>query len=809
METLWQDVRFGWRNLTRTRGFALIALAMLALGIGANTAMFSVVNAVLLRPLPFREPGRIVSLSGYNAEQGVSGRGLSYQSFLALQSQTHSFEHLSTFVNDSFTLTGSGEAEELSAARVSAAFFDVLGVHPTFGRGFVPDEDHAGARNVVVLSRGIWMRHFGADPQIVGRSVMLSGISYDVVGVFNSDMPSPYDTVDVWTTKAFEPSMFTPLQVQMGAGYLVVVGRLAPGVMLAAAQSEVDAVARRYVQDNPTFTDADPHSTLRIEPIMDPIVRPIRPALLALTAGVGLVLLIACANLANLLLVRAAARRGEAAVRVALGASRLRIVRQLCTESAMLGIAGGVLGTLVARWTIDLAASQIASLPRGSEIRIDAGVLIFSATVSLVTGVLFGLAPALLASRVNLVEALKGASRSAASGTSRTGRALVIGEVALTLMLLVASGLLLQSFLGLLKVPLGFQPEGLLTMRLSLSPGRFASPEAMAERFERIVARVEQVPGVASAAASLNLPPASLVRAPLYVAGFTPEAMGERPVAVWSGITPQYFSTMRIPLLAGRGFSSHDGAGGQRVAIVSQSLAKKIFGRENPIGHRIQIGRLPGLSEIVGIAGEVKNVGIESEALPQVYSPYVQRPWTSMSLVARAGTATGDPRRLVGAVRAAIQEVDRDQAVTDVQTMEEGLASSIAQTRVIAVLLGAFAAIAVAMAAAGLYGVIAYTVTQRTREIAVRLALGARPGTVFWLIVRQGLWLTGFGIAFGIAGAIVATRAMSTLLFGVDDLDPLTYVGVSMLLVGVAMAACYLPARRAARISPITALRAS
>jgi putative ABC transport system permease protein len=807
MDALWQDLRFGWRNLTRTRGFALLALTMLAIGIGANTAMFSVVNAVLLRPLPFREPDRIVGFAGFNRERNMTGAAFSYANFTNLRAQSPSFERVSAFAFDRFTLTGAGEAEELQAARVSASFFDVLGVRPALGRGFTAEEDQTGGRNVVVISHGLWTRRFGANPRLVGTPLMLGGVSYDVIGIFANDMPTPYDTIEVWTTKAFEPSMFTPQQVLLGTGYLFAVGRLAPGVAITAAQAEVDAVVHRYALANPTHTDADPHATLRISPITETAVQPIRPALLALTAGVGLVLLIACANLANLLLVRAAARSGESAIRVALGASRLRIVRQLCTESAMLGIAGGALGILFARWAIDLASAQIANLPRAAEIRVDASVLIFSAAVSLLTGVLFGLAPALQSSRVNLVDALKGASRSAASGASRTGRVLVIGEVALTLMLLVASGLLLQSFLSLLRVPLGFQPDGLLTMRLSLAPARYPTPDRMATEIDHLVRRVGEVPGVLSAAASLSLPPTGNVMAPLYIAGKTPEPIGERPAAMWSGITPAYFATLKIPVVAGRAFTEHDIANTQRVVIISESVARRFWPGENPIGRSMQVGRLPGPSEIVGIVGEVKNAGVGSDALPQVYSPYAQRPWTSMSLVVRA--ASGDPLQLSSAVRRAIQEVDRDQAVTTVQTMEAALAGSIAQARVIAALLAAFAAMAVLMAAAGLYGVIAYTVTQRTREIAVRLALGARPATVFWLVVRQGLSLTAIGIACGAIGAALATRAMRTLLFGVGDLDPVTYLVVSALLAAVAAAACYLPARRAARISPIVALRTS
>jgi predicted permease len=804
MNALWQDVRFGWRNLTRTRGFVLIALAMVANGIAATTAMFSVVNAVLLRPLPFRHPDRIVSISGFNTQRGI-GRGVSYQSFLNLRDQAHALAAVSAFVPERFTLTGNGEAEELQAARVSASFFDVLGVQPAIGRNFTPDEDRVGGRNAVVVSRGLWMRRFGANQRIDGTPVMFSGVSYDVVGVLGSDLPAPFDAIEVWTTKAFEPTMLTPQQVQMGAGYLSVVGRLASGETLPAAQVEMDAIARRYVREYPTLTDADPHSTLRIEPIKDPIVRPIRSALLALAAGVGLVLLIACANLANLLLVRSMARTGESAVRVALGASRLRIVRQCCVESVMLGIGGGALGALFARWAIDIASLQFASLPRAKEIRVDANALIFSLVVSLLTGLLFGLAPALQSSRVNLVDALKGASRSAAPATSRTGRALVIGEVALTLMLLVASALLLQSFLGLLRVPLGFQPDGMLTMRLSLSPGRFATSDQMAAQFDRIVRRVGQVPGVKSVAASLNLPPNAGVMAPLYVPGRTPEPMGERPAAVWSGITPEYFATMRIPVIAGRVFTEQDLANTRRVAIVSESLARQIWRDESPIGRGMQVGRLPGPSEIIGVVGDVKNTGIGSDALPQVYSPYAQRPWTAMNVIVR--TTVGDPMQMAGAVRKAIQEADPDQAVTNLQTLQHVLASSIAQTRVIAALLGIFAAIAVLMAAAGLYGVVAYTVTQRTREIAVRLALGARPSIVFWLVVRQGLGLTAFGISCGAMGAALATRAMRTLLFGVSDLALATGVVVSVALVVVATAACYLPARRAARISPIAALR--
>ena len=799
-------MRHAIRSLWNTKGFTAIAVATIAMGVGANTAVFSVVEAVLLRPLPFKDADRIFTLTGSNPKRDMVDATISYPQFVELSTRDRMFARLSAYTYDSFNLTGDERPEQLPGVRVTASFFDVLGVPMAVGPGFTAADDLPGGPAVVVLAKRFWSRRFAMRSDVVGQGLTLNGMPHTVVGALGIDLPPPYDDVDVWTTRVDELNGFTPQQIAAGLGYLWAIGRLPAGVRVEQVQPEVDAIAHGYARAHVGNTDADPEETLRLRPIGERTVGNTRSPLLVLTAVVGLVLLIACANVANLLLVRATARAHETAIRAALGASRLQLVKWLGAESAVLALAGGALGTVLALWLVELASAVVRGLPRGADVEINASVMAFSLAASAGAGLLFGVAPALRAARQAPVEALHTSSRTATSHGSRLGAGLVVGEVALSLMLLVGAGLLLRSFVKLLHAPAGFRAAGLVSMRVSLPTMKYADPAAMRAFVNRVVPAIESVPGVTSASASMLLPPFVSIVAPYQTADGPQRPIAERPFAAWTGITPSYFATMGMPMQAGRAFTAADDERAPLVTVISEGLARRAWPTESAIGKRILIGRFSGFAEVVGVVGDVKNAGLAQPPQPQAYTPYTQRPWPAMGLVVRA--TGGDPLALVPSIRAAVLSVDRDQPITEVATLESSLSDSLATARFTTTLLLVFATMALVMAAAGLYGVIAYTVERRTREVGIRVALGADARSVLTMVVAQGLRLVAAGMGIGLALAMVSARLMRSLAFDIVPADPVSYAGAIVLFAVTALAATLVPARRALRVDPIVALRA-
>jgi putative ABC transport system permease protein len=804
---MFQDLRFGARMFVRKPGFTAVAVLTLALGVGANTMIFSVVNGVLLHPLPYRDSERIMRVMVSNQQRGIADGPVSYLRYEDLRDRNRSFEKTAAFAFDNFNLTGQEQPEQLQGVRASASLFEVLGVNPARGRLFLPEEDRPGGAQVALVSYGLWQRRFGGDPNLVGRALTLDGSSYTVVGIMPRGFSFPAAGVELWTTKVFETSRLTPEQIRKGAGYVTLVARLKPGVEREAAESEMRVLSQQYQQQNPTLTDADPNATVDVLPLQEQLVRNVRPLLLTLFCAVGFVLLIACANVANLLLARAAARRREMTIRAVLGAGRVRIIRQLLTESALLALAGGGGGVLLALWgTKALVAAAGESVPRAEEVSVDGRVLLFSLLVSLLTGVAFGLAPALRAAKLNPNETLKEGGRGSSGGVggNRVRGALIVSEVALSLVLVTGAALMMQSFARLQRVNLGFDTRQLLTLNISLPQAKYPETSQKLGFYSQVLQRVEALPGVKAAGMNVNLPPNGGVRAPFLVEGAPPLAFGERPLAAWNSVSAGYFQTMGIPLLKGRLFDERDRENSQTVAIISRGLADSFFQGADPLGRQITVGRMPGPSVVVGVVGDVKNAGLSAEPAAEVYTPFAQRPWTSMNLVVRT---QGDPLGLAGEVRAQVLSVDGDQPVTNVQTMEQNISDIVAQPRLTMILLGIFAGVAMALAAVGLYGVMSYSVAQRTHEIGLRMALGAQGSEILRAVIRQGMTLALAGVLIGLAGSFFLTQLMSSLLFGVTGRDPLTFIAVSLILSFVALLACYLPARRATKVEPLIALR--
>ena len=802
MNTLLQDVRFGARVLWKRPGFTLVALAVLALGIGANTAIFSVVNAVLLRPLPYPGAERVVAFDAVNPPKGITDSSISAPDFADLKAQTRSFEALAIYAAGNANLTGGDEPERVAVGYADADFFRVLGVGAARGRVLLPEDDRAGAAPVAVISHGLWVRRCGADPSAVGRRVELSARSLEVVGVMPPGFDFPERT-EVWAPLQLDVSK----EPRDNRAYSVV-GRLAPGVTLEAARAEADTVSARLAQAYPV-TNAG--WGVQLETLKDELVGRLKTTLFLLLAGVGLVLLIACANVANLLLARAAGRRREVALRLALGASRWRIARQMLTESVLLALAGGALGAGLSVWLTDLlVALAPADTPRLAEASADVRVLLFAAGASLLTGVVFGLAPALQASRADLGDALKEGSRGGGGGRGRVRSALVVAEVALSLLLLAGAGLLVKSFARLQSVDPGFDPSGVLTMRVSLPSARYKEPARKAEFYAALTERLKSLPGVEAAGATLSLP---LGGSNLSVwRGFVREGRPATPEtaenASFSVVTPDYFRAMRIPVRAGRGFTERDDASATKVVVVNETLARKVFPGEDPLGKHITIWRDEKFPrEIVGVVGEAKPQGLDADPAFQMYVPHAQdATWGGLSLAVRARGGT-DPAALAQAVRSEVRALDRQLPPYDVKTMEQVVAGSTAYRRVTAFLMAGFAAAALLLAGVGLYGVVSYAVTERTREIGLRMALGAQRGHVVRLVVRRGMLLTLAGLCAGLVAAAALTRLMAGLLYGVSATDPAVYAVVSLLLAAVALVACLVPARRATKVDPMVALR--
>jgi putative ABC transport system permease protein len=810
MNSLLQDLRYGARMLLKKPGFTVIAVLALALGIGANTAIFSVVNTLLIRPLPFRDSDRLVMVWEQNRPRDVHQNVISPANFIDWREQSTVFEDFAAFNDVRLNLTGGADPVEIPAQRATPNIFSVLGVEPIMGRNFAAEDVAPGTTNpVVIISYGLWQSRFGGEPGIVGKNITLNGTSATIVGV----LPAGFQ----WFIKKSSltgnpPELWTPIafaeqdHVRRGR-YMSAVARLKPGVSQAQAQTEMSAISGRLEQQ---YADFNKGWGTEVVPLREQFVGDIRPALLVLLGAVGFVLLIACANVANLLLARAAARHREIAIRTALGAGRWRVVRQLLTESILLSALGGGLGLLFAWWGIGaliaLSPRDLVSLERVS---INLPVLGFTLMVSLLTGIIFGLAPALEATRLNTSEFLKEGDKGLA-GTKRSRRlrgVFVVSEIALALVLLVSAGLLLKSFMQLQTVNPGFDSEHLLTMRVALPGRKYKEEFQRVAFFKQAIARIGHLPGVDSAGAVSFLPFAGSGSA----TGFTIEgrptpAPGEVPVTDVRVTDTNYFHTMNIPLLKGRTFTEQEATEQRHVVIINETLARQQWPDEDPIGKRVSImmSDNPVPSEIIGVVGDVKHASLDSAIKAMVYWPHPELAHTSMTIVVRT---SGDPTSIAAAAGREIQAIDPDQPVSDVRTMKQLLANSVARARFNTLLLGLFAALALVLASVGIYGVMAYSVAQRTKEIGIRIALGAQARDVLRMIVGQGMMLTLAGVCLGLLGAFALTRLMSSLLYGVSTTDPLTFVGVSLLLSAVALFACYIPARRATRVDPMVALR--
>ncbi len=816
MGTLLQDLRYGWRMLAKNPGFTAVAVVTLALGIGANTAIFSVVNAVLLRPLPFAAPDRLVRVVSVRLPANAPDNA-SYPDFLDWRARNHVFESMAAFRTGDFTLTGQGNAAHLAGAAVSADLFRLLGVRPSLGRGFLPEEDKPGPANggnAVILSHRLWLQRFGADRNIVGRTIDLDSRSFTVVGVMPADFEFPIqaEPIDLWTTIALDiggPNGGKGMADQRGAHYLDVIGRLKPNVSAAQAQAEMSTIFTALGKEYP---NESAHRGVRIVPERDQLVGDVRPALLVLLGAVGCVLLIACANVANLMLARATTRQKEVAVRSALGASRGRVFRQLLTESVALSVLGSTAGLLLAVWGTNFLLRLIPEdVPRLTEVRLDGLVLAFTVVLSLLTGLLFGLAPAVQASKTTLTESLKEGGRGSTEGLhrNRVRSILVVTEFAAALVLLVGAGLLAQSFLRLEHVDPGFDPHHVLTFALSLPAARYSGARQV-DFFQQVVAQVSRLPGVRSASAGGPLPLSrDEIDARFDIEGRSvPES--ERPRTGYTWVEPGYFRTLGIPLLKGRDLTAADTLKSTPVVIINEALARRFFPNEDPIGKRIEPGigngypKGPPMREIVAVVGDVKQNSLEADSSPDVYVPLAQSPLDFMTFVVRTDVA---PESIVGSVRNQLREMDKDLPMVNVKTLDQYLSQSVAQPQFNSLLVGLFATLALLLAAVGLYGVISYTATRRTHEIGIRMTLGAQRRDVLRLVVGQAFVLTLIGVGIGLLAAVALTRFLATLLYGVRPTDPVTFIGVSLLLGGVALFASYIPARRATKVDPMVALR--
>ena len=809
MDALLGDIRFALRTLRKAKGFTAVAVLTLALGIGANTTIFSVIEGVLLRPLPYPNPAELAVLSGTNAERHLTGILVSLTKLTRIQEQTHTFQAIGGFFANSVVFSTGGTPEQVSSIRASRNLFDILGVRVRQGRAFLPAEDRSGAAEVAMISDGFWHSHFGGSPDVIGRSVTVDGVSTTIVGVLPASFRFPFldPEPDLFLPRLDEYPFLDQTRIRSGAGYLTIVGRLQPGITLAQAQGEINTINDGYWHDFPGYADAGKWN-LDVASMQDSLVGTLRPSLLALLAAVGFVLLIVCANVASLLLSRTTARSREIAVRRALGASQWRLMRQLLTESVVLSASGGILGVLLTYESLPLLRLlPPGTIPRLQEIKVDTGVLWFTAVLCLVTGIAFGLLPSAQAARRGLHDDLKEAGRGGPAGGKggRIRSLLVVGEVAVAVMLLTGTGLLIRSFARLLLVNPGFDASGVLTLTMTLPDSRYPKPEQTAEFYRRLVERVQALPGVESAAVVSYLPLAGPVRLVYFCPeGTVCQGVGKDPIVAVRQITPDYLKTMRTSLLRGRVFTEHDAAGTAPVVIINDTIAKRYFADQDPIGRHLIESRDRIPMEIVGVVRSVKFNSLNVPSSEEIYKPQAQAPFPTMSLVVRSDS---DPGPLASALRREVLAMDPGLPAPNVRPMEEVVSASVAQPRLTAQCAGIFAALAVTLALIGIYGVMAYSVAQRIPEMGLRLALGANPREVLALVLRQGLRLVLAGVALGTLASLGLTKLLAALLFETDVRDPLTFAGVPVLLMAVALLACYLPARRASRVDPIVALR--
>ncbi len=805
-----QDVRYAVRMLMKNPGFTFVAVLTLALGIGATSAMFSVINAVLLRPLPYHEPERLVTIWEESPERDLFQIPVSFANLRDWADQTQTFEQIAAYTFTNLNLSGAGEPARLSTVRTSANLFSLVGAAPLVGRTFLPEEDNEGSGRVVILSHAVWRQRFSSDPGIIGQSLALNNQAYTVVGVMPASFQFPVGFGYLGKVLNDPIELYVPLaptkkEAAHGNYSFFAIGRLKPGATIEQARAEMTTIEGRLEQQYP---DTNTGIGVSLVATREQTVKEIRPALLVLFGAVSFLLLIACANIANLLLARGASRQKEFAIRAALGASRARVLRLLLTESVLLSLAGGCLGLLLALWSTDaLVALAPDNLPRLHEVFIDGRVFGFTLAVSLATSILFGFIPAIHAAKPDLNEALKEGSRgSTGSGAAKRIRgALVSAEVALSLVLLIGAGLMIRSFFRLQQMNLGFNPDNALAVNLSLSPTRYPEDRQQAAFFHEAIERLQSLPGIQAAGATTGLPlTLNLSGTDFRIEGRPEPEAGKEMIVHTRSVSPGYFGTLGISLIKGRDFSDRDKRGAPGAAIINNELTRIYFPNEDPIGKRITFDDGGSWMSIVGIIDDVKQLGQDSAAKPEVYFPFSQMTSSSMSLVVRTSS---NPASVVASIKDQIQQIDKDLPITDVKTMRQLLAESVSGRRFNMLLLTIFGAVALILAAVGIYGVISYSVSQRTHEIGVRMALGADRRHVLKLVVGQGMWLALVGVLIGLGASFFLTRLMSTLLFGVTATDPATFAVISVVLTGVALAATLVPARRATKVDPMIALR--
>ncbi len=796
-DEMFQDLRFGARMLLKEPGFTLIAVLTLALGIGANTAIFSVVNAVLLRPLPFPEPERLVWLRESNPPANLPQASVTYPNFLAWRSQTQVFAQMAAYREGDFNAQAGPEPRRVNGARVTIDFFATLGVQPAMGRAFLPAEDTPGGERVVILSHALWRQSFGGDPQLVGRHLKVDGQSHTVVGIMPPGFHFPGDAAELWLPSALDPNSSGDRR------FLRALGRLKPGATFEEARAEFEAIAMRLEQSYP---DTNKGWRVFMQPLSETISGRMRQPLYVLLSAVLFVLLIGCANVANLLLSRNAARERELAIRAALGAGRGRIVRQLLTESLLLSLLGGAGALLFAAWGVKaLVASGPRNIPRLNEASIDLPVLGFTLAVALLTGLIFGMAPAWQRSRLNVNTALKDGARVAGAGARRLRQLLVVVEIAFALLLLIGAGLMLKSFARLQQVAPGFDVRSGLTMEINLPQAKYARREQLVAFMRQAVEGLKTLPGVEFAGATHRLPLKGNSGLGIFqIEGRPAPAPGENITVNFRSISPEYFRALGAPLVAGRTFTEEEGWQRLGAVIINQAFQRRHWPNENPLGKRIKLGIAPDWFTVVGVAADVKESGLNAETDAGLYLPYVMVPSPAMTLVLRTKT---EPLSLAAAASAAIRRVDSEQAVSNISTLEQLLSDTVAEPRFNTGLMSLFSLLALLLAVVGIYGVMSYAVAQRTQEIGLRMALGAEPRDVLKLVIGQGMKLVAVGLALGLLAALGLTRWLETLLFDVKATDPLTYAVIAVSLAAVALLACYLPARRATKVDPLVALR--
>ena len=805
-----RDIKYSLRRLLKSPAFTAIVILTLGLGIGANTAIFSVVNTVLLQPLGYREPDRLITINHHYQSEALNNLDapVSAVGFRDYRDKTKSFDAVAVETGWSANLTGTGDPERVPAIRVSGDYFKVLGVAPQLGRVFGRDEDEPGKNRVVVLSDGLWKRIYGADRGIIGKTIQLNAQSYTILGVMPEGFRAFFNgRADIWTPLALEAKQFTPNNYTNE--WLNLSARLKPGVSAKQADAEMKAFAEQIRRLYPKYVGTK--WTLVVKPLDELATGGIRPALLVLLGAVGFVLLIACANVANLLLARVTSRQKEVAIRTALGADRWVLVRQLLTESLILALAGGALGLGIAYWSVKSLVAIVPNIPRATDIRIDGMVMAFTLGISVATGLLFGVVPALQTSGTNLHDTLKEGGRSGSADVSGRGlrRALVVGEVALALTLLIGAGLLIKSVAKLQHVSPGFDPDRLLTFDVSLPDAKYPNDTVRQQFFQNMLERVSHVPGVVSVGGTTNMPfGGNWSTGSFDIEGYQPGANEPGPWGDIRVVSPDFFKTLRIPLLNGRSFGTEDQQGSQRVAIIDEEFAHKYYRDQTPIGKRITFDarmKDPQWITIVGVVGHAMHEALDAKPRIQLYLAYSQTP--NIPFMSVAVRTSGDPLLMARPVRDAIHGVDKDLPMSNVKSMDDLLESSLGQRRLSMILLGAFSAIALVLASIGIYGVLAYSVTQRARELGIRMALGAARGRVLRLVIRQGMSLVAIGIVIGLIGAFALTRLLASQLYSITPTDPATFVGLALLLAAIALVATLVPALRATRVDPVVALR--